>query len=218
MDVVDRIISQGELLSRNAESDIYLSRYLGRDVIVKKRVRKPYRDPALDTRLRILRTYREANILYQSYKNGIPVPRLYFANLKSTAIVYSFIHGTTLSSYLLKNPPDNSIPYLREMGRVVGQLHSIEIVHGDPHPANFIISEDRLFVIDFGLAFISSSIKDQVYDLDVVYRSLYSLIPRYADRYFDAFLNGYRDSYYNSDEAIKLHSKVARMGRYHERS
>ena len=217
MDVVEKIISHGKLLSRNAESDIYLSKYLGQEVIVKKRVKKPYRNPTLDTRLRLLRTYREANIIYQSHKNGIPVPKLYLVSLKSTAVIYGYIRGTTLSSYLLENSPEECIPYINEMGRIIGRLHSTEVVHGDPHPANFIISGDKLFIIDFGLAFTSSSIKDQVYDLDVVYRSLYSLIPRYAEEYFNIFLKGYRETYYNSDEAIKLHSRVARMGRYHER-
>lgn len=217
MDVVDKIISKGRLLSRNAESDIFLSTYLGQDVIVKKRVKKPYRDIILDTRLRILRTYREANILYQSRKNGIPVPKLYLVSLKSTALIYSYIRGVILSSYLIANSPEKCIPYLNEMGRIIGRLHSTGVVHGDPHPANFIISGDKLFIIDFGLAFTSSSIKDQVYDLDVVYRALYSLIPRYAEEYFTIFLKGYRESYYNSDDVIKLHSRVARMGRYHER-
>jgi len=218
VDVIERIISRGRLLSRNAESDIYLSRYLGEPVIVKKRVPKPYRNPSLDSRLRLLRTYREANILYQSRGEGIPVPELYLVSLKSTALVYKYIEGKTLASHLLEYSLEVGSQYLVEMGSIIGMLHSTNVVHGDPHPANFIISDGKLYIIDFGLAFISSSTKEQVYDLDVVYRSLYSLIPKYAEEYFRRFLEGYRGAYYNSDEAIKLHSRVARMGRYHERS
>lgn len=217
MDVIEKLISESKLLSRNAESDIYLSKYLGSNVIVKKRIKKPYRDPELDLRIRLLRTYREANILYQSHINKIPVPKIYLVSLKSTALVYKYIQGRTLSSYLLENFSNDCLYYIHSMGRIMGALHSINIVHGDPHPANFIISDKKLFIIDFGLSFSSSSVKDQVFDLDVVYRAFYYLIPEFADMGFDVFLTAYRMSYYSSDKVIKLHAKVAKMGRYHER-
>ncbi|HIQ13195.1 MAG TPA: Kae1-associated serine/threonine protein kinase [Thermoprotei archaeon] len=217
MDVIEKLMSGSKLLSRNAESDIYLSNYLGTRVIVKKRIEKPYRDPELDLRIRILRTYREANILYQSHINNIPVPKLYLVSLKSTAIVYKYIQGQTLSYYLLENFSNDSLYFIHCMGKLMGKLHSINIVHGDPHPSNFIVSNKKIYVIDFGLAFVSSSVKDYAFDLDVVYRSFHYLTPDFANVSFDAFLNGYRNTYHNSDKVIKLHAKVAKMGRYHER-
>ncbi len=218
MDVVDCILREAKLVSRNAESDIYIGEYLGRQVVVKKRIPKKYRVEALDSKLRMLRTYREANIMYLSSINNVPVPKLLYSSLKSTSLVIEYIKGVTLDKIIKKDGYEDVYEYIVEMGGIISKLHSLNVVHGDPHPANFIVAKNTLWVIDFGLSFFSDSIKEFVYDLNVTYRSFLSLNPNLHSKYFRAFLEGYRKFYNRSEDVIELHNKVIKIGRYHERN
>ena len=217
MDLIRHLMDKGRLLSKNAESDIYLSTYLGKPVIIKRRVEKKYRDPRLDLRLRISRTYREAKIIKYLKANGVKTPILLSTSLKDSTLVMEYISGKRLSEVL--NSKDMKVKYdlLVKVGRILGILHKKGIVHGDPHPSNFIIKDGEIYLIDFGLSLWSSSIKDQVYDIDVIYRSLNSLYPSDLPILFDAFKYGYINEYPNGDIVLKEHDKVLKMGRYHER-
>jgi len=216
MDIVNSLISKSVLISRNAESDIYLSNYLGKEVIIKKRVPKCYRDKWLDKRIRINRTYREAHILYTAFKNGVNVPKLLYSNLKEAVLVIEYLRGSRLSD-MLNHTIDKLEKYFKEVGVILGRLHSLGIVHGDPHPSNFISVGNKLYVIDFGLSIWSKSLKDQVYDIDVLYRSLNSLVPNKVDNLYKSVRMGYSKVNKQHDDIFNLHQSVLKMGRYHER-
>lgn len=216
MDIVNSLIEKSVLLSRNAESDIYLANYLGIDVIIKKRIRKLYRDAELDRKIRVSRTFREANILYTAFKNGIKVPRLIYSNLKEAVLIIEYLKGSRLSD-LLHLPLSDLEQFFVKVGMILGSLHVLGIVHGDPHPSNFILVDNELYVIDFGLSIWSNSPKDQVYDIDVLYRSLNSLVPSKVDYLYKAVWKGYSKVNSRYKDVFNLHQEVLRMGRYHER-
>ncbi len=62
----------------------------------------------------------------------------------------------------------------REAGALLARLHEADIIHGDYTPANLIESKDRksIFVIDFGLGFVSNDIEDKAVDVFTMLRSL----------------------------------------------
>ncbi len=218
MDLTTYLIVKGRLISRNAESDIYLSQYMNIPVIVKKRVRKEYRDPILDERIRLLRTYREARIIEHARRHGVKTPKLVYTSLKNFSLVLEYIPGDRLMDVLNMNNREINSGLMWDAGVLIGRLHRAGVVHGDPHPSNFILRNNKLILIDFGLSFWSKSIKEQVYDIDVMYRSLNSIIPRELDTLFNSFKEGYISEYSRGKLVILEHEKVLKMGRYHERS
>ncbi len=216
MDIIKALIENGELISRNAEADLYLCRFLGVDAVLKIRVEKPYRDPRLDRRLRRLRTYREVSILTHLHSRGVLVPRPLYASLKDYAIILEYIEGNPLSRVLPRGDEVVSINSLEALGSMLASIHNEGIVHGDPNLTNMILAGDKLYIIDFGLSYWSESPKDHALDVDVVRRSLETTVPHESRRLLDVFLESYKSVYREFDELYRFYQKLVRMGRYHE--
>src|SRR3972149_1989290 len=53
----------------------------------------------------------------------------------------------------------------REIGRIVGVMHKNGIMHGDLTTSNFIVSNGKMFVLDFGLANKTKKPEDHAVDL-----------------------------------------------------
>ena len=63
-------------LHRGAEADLYLATIGPWKVIVKRRVRKEYRNPILDERIRHDRTISEASVIHEAKAAGARVPSI----------------------------------------------------------------------------------------------------------------------------------------------
>jgi len=84
------------------------------------------------------------------------------------------------------------------IGRVVGMMHSINVVHGDLTTSNLLLvgkPEDCcIAVIDFGLASIEETAEDKGVDLYVLERALLSTHAS-TKSLFEAILHSYKETY-----------------------
>ena len=154
----------------------------------KRRVPKRYRVQALDARLIAERTRAEARLIAAARKVGVPTPVM--SDITEDTIVMEQVKGKMLTQNLTEEA-------LQKAGRVVGKLHTSGIMHGDLTTSNMILREEDgvCVLIDFGLAQVNSEIEQRGVDIHVLYQTLESTAPDYADALKAAFESGYADTF-----------------------
>lgn len=210
--------------------------------VIKRRVKKGYRLPELDEKLRKLRTRGEAKLLERAGKI-IFTPKVLKADEKTKEIEMDFIAGKKLSEFLdnLKNKNEVMV----QVGRETSKLHDNNIIHGDLTTSNMILVEGdkiinkisksnklinsdnqinnlrsdvklikdfKVFIIDFGLGFISPKIEDKAVDLHLIKQALEAKHFKYHEELFASFLKGYKISK-DFDKVLKQLEKVELRGR-----
>jgi len=178
---------------RGAEAILRKSKLLGEDVLVKERISKGYRVKKLDERLRRERTRSEARLLHKAKVAGVPCPTV--LEVDDFSITISVIHGER---------PSMTKAQCTECGKMLAKLHAADIIHGDFTPANVLKERGRLYVIDFGLGFISKDIEDKAVDVFTMLRAISEN---------DSFLKGYK-SYAKSGSVLKRVRDVEGRVRY----
>ncbi|MFP3296785.1 MAG: KEOPS complex kinase/ATPase Bud32 [Vulcanisaeta sp.] len=209
-----------EVIAIGAEAILYLENWLGLTVLVKERAPKEYRRAELDYYIRKLRTASEARAMIRASMLGIPVPRVYDVDLVNMRIRMEYLRGTPLVKFLI---PDNVnaqvLSYLHTMGKYLGLLHSDGIIHGDPTPANILVVNDKLYLIDFGLSeFLGRrprandvrALYKLAVDLNVALRSLEALRKDQSKELFNEFFQGYSEALSN-DIAVRVRQFVDRI-------
>jgi TP53 regulating kinase-like protein len=180
------------LLYVGAEAEVYKAKWYGIDVVVKRRIPKPYRIRELDDEIRFKRTMREAKILHYAKKSGVPTPTVYFLDLTNCMIIMSFIEGERIREALGKFDREERIRKSELIGVYTGRLHQAGIQHGDLTTSNMILTGDgRVFLIDFGLSTFTNDVEDTAVDLILFKRALMSTHYMFAEECFKAFLKGY---------------------------
>lgn len=109
--------------------------------LIKRRIKKSYRLPILDEKLRKGRTKSEAKLLEKAGKL-IPVPKVIKVSDKNKEIDMEFISGLKLSESLdsLKNAEE----ICKTIGQQIAKLHDNNIIHGDLTTSNMIyVPEDN---------------------------------------------------------------------------
>ena len=173
----------------------------------KRRVPKRYRVPALDTRLIAERTRAEARLIAAARKAGVPTPVM--SDITEDTIVMEQVKGMMLTQNLTEEA-------LQKAGRVVGKLHTSGIMHGDLTTSNIILREEDgvCVLIDFGLAQVNSEIEQRGVDIHVLYQTLESTAPDYADALKAAFASGYQETFSGAADVIAREHEIELRGRY----
>jgi Kae1-associated kinase Bud32 len=174
--------------------------------VVKERIKKDYRIPEIDDRLRKSRTKREAKVINKLNAIGFPAPLL--KNFSETSISMEHINGSKLRDVLQKDPARLG----REIGRKVGLMHNTWIVHGDLTTSNMILEKEIKF-IDFGLSFFSKKLEDKAVDLHLLRQALESKHYECWQECFDEVLKGYKETGDSAEEVIERLKKVELRGR-----
>jgi len=204
------------LIRRGAESEIRVGPYHILEAVYKLRVPKEYMDPELDRVLRSRRTVREAKILAVALVGGVPAPLLYGVYPLAGLIVMEYIRGPQLKQALEEEIIDPEAAG-REAGVILGKLHKAGVVHGDPTTSNFLVENNRLRLIDYGLAELTVDLEDRAVDLHLFRRAVEASHPEHAEVLYKSFLEGYRLGLGDgSEEVIKRAQEVALRGRYVE--
>jgi TP53 regulating kinase-like protein len=203
------------LIRRGAEADLFLDEWYGHRVIRKVRTPRSYRHPKLDAEIRAARTIREASVLVDAKRAGVPAPLVLFMNTKEAELIIQYIEGERLKELI----EDHAIDVRREFARVgylVAKLHRAGIVHGDITTSNLIRRKDGgLILLDFGLAGYSVRDEDRAVDIHLLKESLLSAHPEAAEEALDAFLGAYSRSMGREWGAIQMRLKEIEMrGRY----
>lgn len=180
-------------LKKGAEASLYPAEWFGEQVIRKVRVLKTFRQLALDIKIRQSRTRHEALFLREAKCVGVTTPLVYFVDVNKAEIIMQFIPGRCLKEIIDVYEKDISLKWCTEAGRYIARLHSGEIIHGDLTTSNFIISNNRLVLLDFGLSFYSQRLEDRAIDLHLLNMVVHGAHNIYAEKIMHAVLKGYQE-------------------------
>lgn len=203
-------------LHRGAEADLFISQMPPWKVVVKRRVRKSYRNEQLDAGIRKERTVRESSIIHESKIAGTRTPSILGLDLEHSSIIMTFVEGSIARDVVDSMIGTERSSILEELGRQVGHLHSAGIVHGDLTTSNIILSSDsEPFLIDFGMAGRSTEPEDFGTDLHLLQRSLtatHALDPASSLR---RVAKGYREVVgKDAEPSLRKAAEISRRGRY----
>ncbi len=188
-----------KLLYRGAESEVYLTEYLGIKAILKKRIPKKYRIKDLDEKIRSERTKKEAKMLKRALQK-INVPMIF--DCFEYEILMEYIDGIKLKNNIEKFD-------FKKLGQEIKKMHDLDIIHSDLTPSNILLKNNEIYFIDFGLAFNSKRIEDKATDLLLFKRILKAEYPEYFDRCWKKFCEGY-----GNHVVLKHIEKIERRARY----
>lgn len=172
-------------LKQGAEAKLYISEFNSQKCLVKERFKKNYRLPEIDKQLTNERMKAESKAISRCQAAGILVPKIYHMNLNDRKIYMEYFdRAITAKKYIIDLDADSE-GYLKQLGetigRIVGEMHGNNIIHGDLTTSNILLNPkgenfhdyDMIF-IDFGLAHYGQSTEDKGVDLYVLERALLS--------------------------------------------
>lgn len=205
-----------KLIYRGAEAILYL-KGRGRKILVKERIRKSYRIKQLDEKLRKVRTRREVKLLTKAKKIGIDVPSILKVDEKKFRILMEYIEGERLKEFLNRADKKSVKKICFEVGRMIGKMHTHNLIHGDLTTSNMILKDGRIYFIDFGMGFISSRIEDKGVDLNLLYEALRSTHYKILNLCWDNILKGYRLEYKDAEKVLRKVEEIEKRARYVDR-
>ena len=208
-----------KLISQGAEAKIFQDK----KTIIKDRTPKSYRHPDLDKKIRTRRTKAESRILQKAKEAKINVPKI--LNLTTNYqlpttnkfhINMEFISGDRLSQTLNSYPKQKQNQIMKKLGTQVSNLHKNNIIHADLTTSNVILKTDRpqskVYLIDFGLSYISTKIEDKAVDLHLLKQALQAKHFPMHETLFQNFLTGYKSQ--DSPKILNRLKTVESRGRY----
>ena len=206
----------GALLKKGAEASLFLTEWHGRHVIVKLRLPKKYRPEKLDWTIRRYRTIHEPQLMHEAKRAGVPTPTIFLVDTKNASITMEFIEGKQVKQLLDTATETQKRRLCENIGELVAKLHNHGIVHGDLTTSNMILTNDKIFFVDFGLGDKTQELEAKGVDLHLLKHALQSTHFRIADQCFRAILEGYI-KIAGADSAVSVLAKVREIekrGRY----
>jgi len=202
-----------KLIQEGAEAKIYLKNNL----ILKERSKKKYRHPIIDLQIRKRRTKHEAKLLYKAKVAKINVPKVFNINKKLEPtdkfnLQIEYLDGDKLSDTLNKYSQEKQFSTMQKLGRQVALMHSNNIIHSDLTTSNTILKENKVYLIDFGLGYISPKTEDKAVDLHLIKQALEAKHFQNHKQLFENFLKSYK--FKESQKIIERLEIVEKRGRY----
>lgn len=197
-----------KILQQGAEAVISLDK----NVVTKERIKKNYRIPEIDDKIRKFRTRRETKILQ---KAEIPVPKVLSSDDKEMKIKMQYIDGELLKDYLDKVNKKKRKEICKEIGENTAKIHNQNIVHGDLTTSNMIL-KDKVYFIDFGLSSVSDKIEAKAVDIHLLRQAFEAKHHEHSEEMFKSFLKGYKKCKHYKQILERL-KKVESRGRYKKR-
>ncbi|HZC88335.1 MAG TPA: KEOPS complex kinase/ATPase Bud32 [Nitrososphaera sp.] len=197
-----------QLIKRGAEADIYIIQWGSKKAVSKVRLQKPYRHKELDAAIRKYRTVHEANFISAAKAAGVISPFVYFVDPIRAEIIMQFIEGNNV-----KDAITPSLCY--EIGRYAAMLHTKSIIHGDLTTSNFIIKNNKLVLLDFGLSYYSERREDMATDIRLI-KEVFASAHIDIMRAFSRFMEGYASvmGWKKADKILENVKEIEQRGRY----
>ena len=147
------IYSIVDILGEGGMGKVYLASDPNGNQVAIKELRGEY---ILDKHLRE-RFKQEVKILSKLDYPSIVKMLGYFEESDNLYLVMEYVQGVTLEKYVLQNTnkiltENEAISILNKILDAINYAHSLGIVHRDIKPSNIIINNDRVTVLDFGIA------------------------------------------------------------------
>ena len=197
-----------EIIARGAESIIYKVS----EVVIKDRIKKGYRIKELDERIREKRTQLESSLLSKARRVTVPTPVV--KKVTKHQIELEYLEGKRLKEYLNEISKEERDKICKVIGEQVAKLHKANLIHGDLTTSNMIWKDNKLYFIDFGLGFHSSSIEDKATDLHLLEEALKSTHFQFWRDALTLILKAYKREYEKADSVLRRLKKIEKRGRY----
>ncbi len=227
-----------KLLSQGAEAKIYKTDFIIKHR-TKKSYRHPQLDKKIRERrtkseAKLLQKAHELGI-------NVPLPFIQ-QQADLSRIKMPFINGDKLSQTLNNYPESKQFQIMKLVGEQTAKLHQNDIIHGDLTTSNMILSPQptpkdqditksdevanqkinersltksptgELFLIDFGLGFVSTKLEDKAVDIHLIKQALEAKHFQNHEELFKNFLKGYKwDGTKKVLERLKV---IEKRGRY----
>lgn len=200
-----------ERISEGAEAVLFAVDVAGVPAVVKDRIEKAYRVRALDDEIRSQRTKSEARILARASSSGIKVPKVLMVSKHK--IFMERLYGETLNAIMQEKMVGKKEleGIFSEAGKRLAELHALGISHGDYTPANILVSNREVFVIDFGLAEMTKSDEEKALDLLLMKRSV-------SKKFYALFLSSYTAAFSDAERVTERLGEIEKRGRYQTRT
>ena len=196
-----------KLLYKGSESEIYL---LKNNILLKKRIKKNYRIREIDNFFRKKRTQNEFKILNILSKNNIDVPIPIEVNKNNFSIKMDKIEGDILKKVL-----DKKKLFLAFENII--KIHNLGVIHNDLTTLNMLYSNNKIFLIDFGLSFISKKFEDKASDLNLFFENIKNEHSSF-EKYYSKLIDMYKLKAQNSDKILEKFVKQKTFGRNKNKS
>ena len=194
-----------KLIAQGAEAKIFKKK----DSVVKERIKKSYRLPQIDIKLRKSRTRSEAKILRKAALI-INVPKVIQVDDKKMNIELEHISGVKVRDLLDQDDEKLKRKVCRELGKSIKKLHQNDIIHGDLTTSNMIWN-GKLHLIDFGLGKISIRVEDMAVDIHLLKECFKSKHHVHWVTYWNEFKKAY-----NIDKVFSQLERVEARARYNK--
>ena len=218
MDTIDKV-DTAKLLKKGAEASLFLADWHELKVIIKVRIPKRYRPPALDERIRSYRTVHEPQLMHEAKVAGVPTPLIYMVNVSASSITMEYIKGEQVKQVLNEISKADRHDLCVKIGESIARLHRHGLIHGDLTTSNMILSPNgEVFFVDFGLGEKNIELEAQGVDLHLLKRALQSTHFQHWEECFQNVLCGYT-SILGVELVEKVYEKIReieRRGRYVE--
>ena len=212
-------LAQGTLFKKGAEASLYLADWHERRVIIKVRIPKKYRPPALDEQIRSYRTVHEPQLMHEAKAAGVPTPLIYMVNVPESSITMEYVEGQQIKQVLNNVSKAERHDLCVKIGESIARLHAQGLIHGDLTTSNIILNpEGKLFFVDFGLGEKNIELEAQGVDLHLMKQALQSTHYLFWEECLRSVLCGYT-SVLGVEVAEKVYEKIReieRRGRYVE--
>ncbi len=196
-----------KILCQGAEAKIILSD----NFVIKDRIKKSYRLPELDEKIRKRRTKSESKLLTKASQIiNSPIPQ---ESKNKYKITMPFIDGEKLSEHLDNFSLSKQKQICRQIGESIAKLHDENIIHGDLTTSNMILKDNKVFFIDFGLGFISHKFEDKAVDLHLLKQALEAKHFKNWKELVEEVFKGYEKSK-DSKIVFERLKAVEKRGRY----
>lgn len=203
-----------KILYRGAEAEIHLSKYMGRTVVQKQRVKKAYRIKQIDEVLIASRTREEAKLMIEARSYGVSVPLIYDVDLFKGIITMEYVAGNRVKDILNTLAETERTRICHKIGESIARLHNHDIIHGDITTSNMILFQDRIYFIDFGLGCKNIELEVKGVDLHVLMEAFESTHSRYSHCFHDVF-EGYEKQFHgDASDVMEKIQDIVQRGRY----
>ena len=155
-----------EIIATGAESEIHK---INETTLKKIRLVKTYRIAEIDTKLRKTRNRKEFKILKKLFSTSVNVPEPYNLiedkRIDEISFEFEYLNGEVLKKCLTKE-------LLFEAFNQIIEMHKNEVTHSDLTTLNMIYSNNKIYLIDFGLGEVSIKSEDRAVDLNLFFNCI----------------------------------------------
>ncbi|OMH81434.1 TP53-regulating kinase [Zancudomyces culisetae] len=164
----------------------------------------------------------ELRLIHRCKLANINVPAIYHVDKVNNTIYYEYISDLNAKRYLDDNLSNKEIEseLAAKAAETLAKLHDLGVVHGDLTTSNMLLvhknnetpRDMELYLIDFGLGFVSSLPEDKAVDLYVFERALASTYPN-CEQFLEKFYDSYTRLSKHSKTTLRRLADVRLRGR-----